>query len=78
MAISTKIGDAMREIGILNEKREAHEIKCAKINERTAAAQERTAEILERQSRDLESLKAQMAHVASGAAGRAREIGRER
>lgn len=69
-----KVEEAVGEIRNLEQKRQKHEVDCARIQERTAAAQQRTAEILTEHSRSIGSLQGQMRHVATGSANKIIEI----
>lgn len=73
--LTDRLDSVIGEIRELEGKRQKHEIDCARIQERTASAQERTAEILTRHETAIVSLQAQMSHVASGAVGKIVEIG---
>jgi hypothetical protein len=74
-ALATKIdtlNDAWKE---LDEKRQKHEVDCARVQERTAATQERLTEILDQHGRAIGNLQSQMSRVATGDAGRMVEFG---
>lgn len=66
--VKAKIDEAMVAIGLLEQKRQAHELECARIQERTSANMARTAEILQENTRDIHQLQGQIRHVATGSA----------
>lgn len=74
LSISDQLKGVVTAITELERKRQKHEIDCAKIQERTAAAQERAAELLVEHGRAIGHLQAQMAHVATGSADTLVEI----
>lgn len=76
--LTAKLDDVVKELNDMEEKRQKHEIGCAKIQERTAASQQRTAEILTVHERSISQLQSQIKHVASGAANKIVEIGPDR
>ena len=73
--LSKKQEEIIELLNTLEAKRQKHEIGCARIQERTAAAMERTVAKLDEHDRAIDNLRAQMAHIASGGAGTVREIG---
>jgi hypothetical protein len=68
--LTAKLDTALGLIGELEGKRQRHELDCARINERTAASQERTAEILKEHTGAIASLQSQIRNVATGATGK--------
>ena len=73
-AVTGKLDTVAKGIAELEEKRQKHELDCARVQERTAGTMERIAETLDRHDRNIGHLQAQMAHVASGAANVVSEI----
>lgn len=60
--------------GTLDQKRQEHELRCAEVQARTAATQERLIERLDKSDRAVAHLQAQIGHVASGANDRIVEV----
>lgn len=58
----------------LDERRQKHELECARVQERTAGILARTTESLDRQGREIGHLQAQVRNVVTGSAGRVVEI----
>lgn len=67
-AITTRLDTLATTITGLLDKSQKHEIDCARIQERTAASQERAAEILTEHGRAIAQLQGQIRHVATGSA----------
>jgi hypothetical protein len=74
-ALTLKMNEMISTLQELERNRQKHELDCARYQERTAATIERTVVMLNSHDKSIETLKAQMAHVASGGAGKLREIG---
>lgn len=72
--LTSKLDEVIRELRDLEDKRQKHEVDCAKIQERTAAAQSRTAEILTEHGRSIGQLQGQIRHVVTGSANKIVEI----
>lgn len=67
-AIKTKMDEVVRTVTGLDNKRQKHELECAKIHERTSANMARTAELLTEHARDIGQLQGQVRHLATGSA----------
>lgn len=72
--VTAKLNDVIDEIKGLEQKRQKHELDCARIQERTAASLERMAERLDRHDRSIEQVQSQVRHVVSGSADKIIEI----
>lgn len=74
--LMSKMDEVVRSIVGLEDRRQKHEVDCARVQERTAAAQQRTAEILQEHGKAIGHLQAQIRNVApGGSAGKIIEIG---
>lgn len=67
-AVALKVNEALTAIKELEQKRQKHEIECARVQERAAASMARTAEIQAEHGRSISQLQGQMRHVATGSA----------
>jgi len=72
--LSGKMEEIFKLYRDLDERRQLHELACARVQERTATIQSQILATLDRNSRDIVHLQAQMAHVGSSGANRVIEL----